>query len=113
MVEAAAGQVFVGGASIVIVVCADLRLAKTHSTRNGEDFFMLQDTAIATTQMWLALTEMGLGACWVGAFNEEEVKKVLSLEDYLRPVALLPVGYPAEEPSPKPRRNLKEVSKVI
>ena len=62
LVEAAAGQSFVGEASIVIVVCADLRLADRHSTRHGEDFYMIQDTAIATIQMWLAATSLGLGA---------------------------------------------------
>ena len=113
LVEAAAGQSFVGEASIVIVVCADLRLADRHSTRHGEDFYLIQDAAIATTQMWLVVTNLGLGACWVGAFDEERVKQVLNLEDHLRPVALLPIGYPAEFPSPTPRRKIKEISKII
>lgn len=113
MVQAAAGQLFFREASVIIVVCADLRLAKTHSTRHGEDFYMLQDTAIAATQMIFQITELGLGTCWIGAFDEEEVKKVLDLEDYLRPVALLPVGYPAEEPSPRARRPIKEISRII
>lgn len=113
MVQAAAGQSFLNEASVIIVVCADLRLAKTHSTKHGENFYMIQDSAIATTQMWLAVTSLGLGACWIGAFDEKKVKKVLSLEDYLRPVALLPVGYPMETPPPRPRRKIEEILKVI
>lgn len=113
MVEAAMGQDFVGEASIVIVVCADLRLADKHSTRHGEDFYMIQDTAIAATMMILEATELGLGTCWIGAFDEEKIKEVLGLEDYFRPMALFPVGYPAESPSPKPRRNLEEISRKI
>ena len=113
LVEAAASQSFVGEASVVIVVCADLRLADRLSTKHGEDFYMIQDTAIATIQMWLAATNLGLGACWVGAFDEEEVKRALNLEEHLRPVALLPIGYPAESPSPTPRRKIKEISKII
>lgn len=113
LVEVAAGQSFIGEAPIVIVVCADLRLADRHSTRHGEDFYLIQDTAIATAQMWLAVTNLGLGACWVGAFDEKEVKRVLNLEEHLRPVALLPIGYPAESPSPTPRRKIKEISKII
>ena len=113
LIEAAFDQSFVGEASVVIAVCADLRLADRHSTRHGQDFSMIQDTAIATTQMWLAVTSLGLGACWVGAFDEEEVKQVLNLEEHLRPVALLPIGYPTESPSPTPRRKIKEISKII
>lgn len=113
LVEAAMGQEFVGEAGVVIVVCADLRLSDRHSTRHGEDFYLIQDTAIATSFMMLQTTELGLGTCWIGAFDEEEVKKVLNLEDHLRPVALLPVGYPAETPSPKPRRSLTEISRKI
>lgn len=113
LVEAAAGQDFVGQASVVFVVCADLRLADKQSGRHGRDFYMIQDTAIATTSLWLAAVSLGLGACWVGAFDEEEVKKILGLEEYLRPVALLPVGYPAERPSPTFRKRIREISKEI
>lgn len=107
------GQEFIAEASVVIVVCSDGRLADRHSTRHGPDFYTLQDTAIATTQMWLAVTDLGLGACWIGAFDEELVKDVLKLEEYLRPVVVLPIGYPAESPSPTPRKSIKEISKAI
>lgn len=113
LVDACMGQSFVGEASVVIVVCSDQRLADTHSSRHGEGFFAIQDTTIATQQMWLAITALGLGTCWIGAFDEEGVKRVLGLEDHLRPMAVLPVGYPAEEPSPTPRKSIKEISKEI
>jgi len=112
LVNAAMSQEFIEEAGIVIVVCADLHLSDTHSARHGKDFYMIQDTAIATTLMMLEATELGLGTCWIGAFDEEEVKKVLKLESRLRPVALLPVGYPAEE-GRSTRRPLKEISKVV
>lgn len=111
LVDACFSQSFVGEASVVIIVCSDKRLADTHSTRHGPDFFTIQDTAIATQQMWLAITALGLGACWIGAFDEEEVKRVLKLEDYLRPMAVLPVGHPTEKPPTTPRRKLSEISK--
>lgn len=113
LVDACFGQSFVGEASVVIIVCSDKRLADTHSTRHGPDFFTIQDTAIATQQMWLAITALDLGTCWIGAFDEEEVKRVLHLEDYLRPMAVLPIGYPAKKPSPTSRRKLSEISKKI
>lgn len=112
LVDAAMGQSFVGEAGIVIVVCADLRLSDRHSSRHGEDFYLIQDTTIATSFMMLEATELGLGTCWIGAFDEKDVKQVLDLEDHLRPVAVLPIGYPAEE-GHSTRRPLKEISKII
>lgn len=113
LVNACFGQTFVGEASVVIVICSDKRLADTHSARHGTDFYTIQDTAIAAQQMWLAVTALGLGTCWIGAFDEEAVKRVLNLENYLRPMAVLPVGYPAEKPIPTSRKKLKEISKEI
>lgn len=113
LVEACFGQGFVAEASVVIVICSDQRLADTHSARHGKDFFTIQNTAIATQQMWLAVTALGLGTCWIGAFDEKKVKRVLHLEDYLRPMAVLPIGYPVKKPSPTLRRKLSEISKKI
>ncbi len=113
LVNACSGQNFVGEASTVIIVCSDKRLANTHSARHGSDFFTIQDTAIATQQMWLAITALGLGTCWIGAFDEKEVKRVLHLENYLRPMAILPIGYPVKKPPTTPRKKLSEISKEI
>lgn len=113
LVDACYGQSFVGEASVVIIVCSDKRLVDTHSTRHGFDFFTIQDTAIATQQMWLAITALGLGACWIGAFDEKEIKRVLKLEEHLRPMVVLPIGYPFKKPLSTPRKKLKEISKEI
>lgn len=113
LVNACMGQEFVGQASVIIVVCADLSLADQHSSYHGENFYSIQDTAIATTQMWLAITALGLASCWVGAFYEQEIKEILHLGDRLRPVAVLPVGYPAYLPKASSRRPLKEISTQI
>ena len=113
LVEAASGQSFLADASVIIIVCTDLRLAGKDSGRHGENFYSLQNTAIATQNMWLAAVSLGLGACWVGAFDESKVKNVLGLESYFRPVAILPVGYPKENPSPTPRKKIKEISREI
>lgn len=109
LVEVAGDQTFLAEAAVVIVVCGDMRLADKHSLRHGQNFYTIQDTAIATICMWLTAVDQGLSACWVGAFDEEKVRQVLGIEDYFRPVALLPIGYPAETPSPRPRRNLKDL----
>jgi nitroreductase len=88
---------FIAKAPLVVVGCADLRIATRYKER-GTDLYAIQDTAISVQNLLLAAQDLGLGTCWVGAFKEDEVKKVLDLPDYLRPVVLVPVGYPAQTP---------------
>jgi nitroreductase len=51
-----------------------------------------------------------LGTCWVGAFDEAMASEVLKLPPNLRPVAILPIGFPSRLTTPRPRRLLSEVS---
>jgi nitroreductase len=59
--------------------------------------------------MILAAAAEGLGTCWIGAFIEEEVRKVLEIPDGVKPIALTPLGYPAREAKPRPRKPLAEI----
>jgi nitroreductase len=59
--------------------------------------------------MLLAVVGLGLGACWVGAFQEDMVKAALKIPENLRPVAIVPVGRPAEKPNLPFRRPLEEI----
>ena len=70
------------------------------------------DVAIAMQNMILAATALGYGTCWIGAFDQERVKKVLEVPDDLHVVALTPVGVPADEPEPRPRQPLSEFASV-
>ena len=88
---------FIARAPLVVVGCADLRIATRYKER-GTDLYCIQDTAASVQNLMLAAQDQGLGTCWVGAFKEEEVKKILEMPDYLRPVVLVPVGYPAKTP---------------
>jgi len=93
----------------VIVVCANqLRSGRGYGAR-GVHLYCLQDTAAATQNLLLAATALGLATCWVGAFREEEAKKALNLPEGVRPVAIIPVGRPAEKPRIRPRRPLAEI----
>lgn len=67
------------------------------------------DLAIAMDHMILAAASEGLGTCWIGAFDEKEVKKVLGVPPEVRIVALTPVGYPAEEPKDRGRKGFDEI----
>jgi nitroreductase len=107
--EAALNQTFIEEAPVVIVVCANpMQSSKGYGSR-GTDLYCIQDTAAATQNILLAAHALGLAACWVGAFNEEEAKKVLAVPDELRPIAIVPVGHPAEKPRARPRKQLNEI----
>jgi nitroreductase len=67
------------------------------------------DLAIAIDHITLKAVEEGLGTCWVGSFNEEEVKKILGIPDNVRVVTLLTIGYPKYVPSPRKRKSKEEI----
>jgi len=68
-----------------------------------------QNPMIAVEHMILAATALGYSTCWIGAFNEEEVKKTVRIPESLAIVALLPIGVSDENPPPRPRKAFKEV----
>jgi nitroreductase len=67
------------------------------------------DLAIAIDHITLKAVEEGLGTCWIGSFNEEEVKKILGIPNNIRIVTLLTVGYPEYVPSPRKRKKMEEI----
>ena len=113
LIRAALGQSFVGRAPVTMVVCVDLRAARRSYGARGEHLYCIQDTAAAIQNMLLMAHSMGLSTCWVGAFDELEAARVLGLKEYLRPVALIPVGRPAMQPAPPGRRPVKDVLKIV
>ncbi len=114
LARAALGQWFLSEAPVVIVVCAEPQRSEQRYGKRGRFLYCLQDTAAATGHLLLAATALGLGSCWVGAFEEEEASRVLDLPPTLRPVAIIPLGYAAGRPSaPSGRRRLDEVSTLV
>ena len=63
------------------------------------------DVAIAIDHLTLAATEQGLGTCWICNFDVEKCNRLLNIPDHLEPIALIPVGYPVEQPSMKKNRE--------
>jgi len=107
--DAALGQMFIATAPVVIVVCASPSRSASRYGSRGEKLYCLQDTAAATENLHLAAHALGLGTAWVGAFDEAAVGEILQLPPEVRPIAIIPIGYPAEKPSPPPKRNLQEI----
>lgn len=105
LMQAAKGQRFVGEAPVVIVACA----VNTEYKMTCGQFAYPIDVAISLAFISLKAVEEGLGTCWVGAFYEEEVKKILSIPENVRVVELLTLGYPKEIPESTFRKRLEEI----
>ena len=93
LAKAAFGQNFIAGAPVVVVIVVDVKKVLSRYRERGEKLYAIQDGAVAAENMLLAVTALGLSSCWVGAFDEGEVKEILNLSDNKRPQAILPIGY--------------------
>jgi len=105
LAEAAMNQTFVGEAPVVI---AAVSLNPEHIMSCEVPAYAV-DLAIAVDHMTLQAVEEGLGTCWIGAFNQQRVKEILNIPQRYKVVALLPLGYPADSPTPKERKSLEEI----
>lgn len=105
LAEAALNQDFVAEAPVVI---AAVGLEPDHVMSSGVPAFAV-DLAIAIDHMTLTATEEGLGTCWVGAFSQEKVKKILEIPEEYKVVILLPLGFPADTPGIKSRKNIEDI----
>lgn len=90
--SAAFNQITIKEAPIAIVVCADTERVGYYGDR-GKNLFCIQDASVAAEHILLMAEDYGLGACWVGAFDEDKVKEILKISDDLRPVAIIAIGY--------------------
>jgi nitroreductase len=91
LAEAAFSQDHVERAPVIFVVCSNYVRSMSRYGERGI-LYGLEDATIACTYMMLAAHAKGLQSCWTGAFNDDEVREVLSLPPHIRPVSLLAVG---------------------
>jgi nitroreductase len=96
-------------APVLIVVCADLKLATESYGLRGKTLYCLQDTAAAIQNILLTACSLGLGSCWIGAFKEDQIRKSINAPQEMRPIALIPIGYPNEAPTTRKRRPLSQI----
>jgi nitroreductase len=105
LAKAAFGQSFIGEAPVVIVACGTESKA---TMACGQPAYTV-DVSIACAFMILLAHELGIGTCWIGAFKEDEVKKILKIPESVRVVAMIPLGYPDEDPSQRSRKGLDQI----
>lgn len=102
LAKAALNQMFIAEAPVVIVVCANYPRSMRVYGERGK-LYAEQDATAAVENILLAVHMLGLGAVWVGAFDEAKVATILGIPAYARPIAIIPIGYPDEKPEPRPR----------
>ncbi len=107
LAEIAADQQFIAEAAICLVFFADPQHSARKYGKRGAELYCIQDATIAAAYAQLAAAALGLGAVWVGAFNAEALKELTNAENII-PVAIMPVGYPNEEPDITPRRRKED-----
>jgi nitroreductase len=105
LAKAAFGQSFIAEAPVVIVACG---MDPKAMLACGQPMHTV-DVSIAFAYIILQAYELGLGTCWIGAFKEDEVKKILDIPAHVRVVAITPLGYPDQPPSKKSRKSLNEI----
>jgi nitroreductase len=105
LMQAANNQPHVGQAPIIIAAISldPTRLMPCEVPANAVDL------AIAIENMALAAVDQGLGSCWIGAFSQSTVKKILGVPDQYRVDALLPIGYAKQAREKSPRKSMSEV----
>jgi nitroreductase len=105
LMQAASNQTFVAEAPVVIVACAE---TDSRMMQCGQLTYPI-DVAISLDHITLKAVEEGLGTCWIGAFDADQVKKLLSIPDYILVVELLTLGYPTKTPNSRTRLSLEEI----
>ncbi len=105
LVDACNGQKFVADAPVLIAACS----TESDTIMPCGQYAYTVDLSIALSFMILQATELGLGTCWLGAFNEKMVKNILGIPENIRLVGIITVGYSDEKPAARPRKNFEEI----
>jgi len=111
MISACNNQEFVAQAPVIVVACGK----KLSINRGGymKEMSMLLDVAIAFTHLVLAARAEGLGTCWIGAFSNNEIKKLLQILGTYEVVAATPLGYPEHENAFSQTTNRKTLDEIV
>ena len=108
LVDACNGQRFVAEAPVLIAACS----TESNTIMPCGQYAYTVDLSIALSFMILQATELELGTCWLGAYNESQVKTILDIPDDIRVVGMIVLGYPDEKPGARPRKTMDVVVKM-
>lgn len=109
LMRAALGQEMLRQAPVVLAFFANPERSSRRYGNRGQRLYCIQDATIACCFAMLKAEDLGLASVWIGAFEDRAVSAALSAPEQLLPVALLPVGWPAERPAERPRRSMQDL----
>ncbi len=104
---ACADQFWITEAPFLIVICGEPIKTERFYGERGKTVYTIQNCAAAIQNMLLVAHDEGLGACWVGAYDDARLKSAVSIPDNVEPQAVLAIGYADEKP-PEPQRYTVE-----
>ena len=94
-------------APVIFVVCTAAEKICERFGPIGEELFAIQDTAAAIENILLCAADMGLGGCFMGAFDREKCREIVGVKEGHKPIAMVPVGEPANILPPRPRNPIE------
>ncbi|MFC1705594.1 nitroreductase family protein [Planctomycetota bacterium] len=109
LARAALNQSFVAQAPLVLVFFTNPRRSSGRYGERGRELYCIQDASAACAFAHLRAADLGLGSVWIGAFDDRAVSRAVNAPAELQPVAILPIGYPAQSPRAAPRRPLSNL----
>jgi nitroreductase len=95
--KAAINQEYVEKAPVLIVVCSNTSRSVGRYGSRGREFYSMVDGAFASMLILLTAVNEGIGACFVGAFQDNKVSEILELPKDVRPIGIICIGYPSSE----------------
>ena len=107
--EAALNQEQIYDAPLSIVVCANTSRSVNRYGKRGREFYSIIDGAFASMLILLTAVNEGIGACFVGAFLDEKVSEILELPEYVKPIGIIALGFPAEDPGKFKRIDISKL----
>jgi nitroreductase len=107
--QASLGQRQVEDASVLIVVCSNTSRSVNRYGKRGTEFYSIIDDAFASMIILLSTVNEGIGASFVGAFEDDKVSRILGLPVHVKPIGIIALGYPAEKPEKFERIELSDL----
>ena len=109
--SACLGQAFMARAPYFLVVCSDKTQTKNMYGRFARDY-VKQQAGAAIQNMFLRIVDLKLATCWVGAFDDKAIRRILAIPEDVDVEAILPVGHADEEPEKRLKPSLKSILRV-
>jgi nitroreductase len=107
--EACFQQYWMQTAPIHIIIVAEINKMNRFYGIRGDRLYSIQSCALAAQNMMLEAVNLGLGCCFVSAFDEEMISKNFGIPEFGRPQAIITIGYPGEEIPMPPKYTLNDI----